>query len=55
MLRQIVEITLMNLRSIGARRGAAAVIVVGIAGVVAVLVGLLSMAAGFSAALRDAA
>lgn len=53
MLRQICEITLMNLRNIGARRGASSVIVVGIAGVVAVLIGLLSMSAGFAAALKD--
>jgi len=54
MLRQIFEITWMNLRNINARRGASSVIVIGIAGVVAVLVGLLSMAAGFSSALKDA-
>ncbi len=53
MLRQILAITWMNLRNVNARRGASSVIVVGIAGVVAVLVGLLSMAAGFSAALSD--
>jgi putative ABC transport system permease protein len=53
MLRQIIEITLMNLRNLGSRRGASSVIVVGIAGVVAVLVGLLSMSAGFSAALKN--
>lgn len=53
MLHQIVAITLMNLRNIGSRRGAASVIVVGIAGVVTVLVGLLSMSAGFSAALKN--
>ena len=52
MSRQIFEITLMNLRNINSRRGAASVIVVGIAGVVAVLVGLLSMSAGFGAALQ---
>jgi putative ABC transport system permease protein len=53
MLQQILAITWMNLRNINARRGASSVIVVGIAGVVAVLIGLLSMAAGFSAALED--
>ena len=53
MLRQILEITLMNLRNVNSRRGASSVIVVGIAGVVAVLIGLLSMAAGFSAAMKD--
>ena len=53
MLQQIFEITLMNLRNIASRLGASSVIVVGIAGVVAVLIGLLSMSAGFSAALKD--
>jgi putative ABC transport system permease protein len=52
-LQQIFEITLLNLRNIRARRGASSVIVVGIAGVVAVLIGLLSMSAGFAAALKD--
>ena len=54
MLGQIVEITLMNLRNLPSRLGSSSVIVVGIAGVVAVLVGLLSMAAGFSSALAGA-
>ncbi len=55
MLGQVFEITLMNLRNISARWGSSSVIIVGIAGVVAVLVGLLSMASGFSAALGSAA
>ena len=37
MFDQILEITFMNLRNINARRGASSVIIVGIAGVVAVL------------------
>ncbi|NJN52861.1 MAG: FtsX-like permease family protein [Gammaproteobacteria bacterium] len=53
MWRQIVEITLMNLRNIPSRLGASSVIVVGIAGVVGVLVALLSMAVGFRSALEN--
>jgi putative ABC transport system permease protein len=52
MFAQIFEITLMNLRNLPARMGSSSVIVVGIAGVVAVLIGVLSMAAGFTAALE---
>lgn len=52
MLRQIVEITAMNLRNLGSRLGSSSVIVVGIAGVVGVLVALLAMAGGFEAALE---
>ena len=51
-LYQTFAITLMNLRSLPARIGPSLVIVVGIAGVVAVLVSLLSMAKGFSATLN---
>ena len=54
MLGQILEITLMNLRNLPSRVGSSLVIVVGIAGVVGVLVGLLSMATGFAAALEGA-
>jgi putative ABC transport system permease protein len=50
-LGQIREITLMNLRNLPSRLGSSSVIVVGIAGVVAVLVSILAMAAGFRAAL----
>jgi putative ABC transport system permease protein len=53
MFSQIREITLMNLRNLPSRLGSSSVIVVGIAGVVAVLVGLLSMAAGFNNALQS--
>lgn len=55
MFDQIIAITAMNLQNIAARRGTSSVVVVGIAGVVAVLVGLLAMAAGFSAALTTTA
>ncbi len=51
-LNQIFEITLMNLRSLPARFGSSMVIVVGIAGVVAVLIAILSMARGFEATLK---
>ena len=53
MLKQIWEITVMNLRNLRSRLGSSSVIVVGIAGVVGVLVGLLSMASGFTAALQS--
>ncbi len=53
MFAQIREITLMNLQNLSSRLGSSSVIVVGIGGVVAVLVGLLSMATGFSAALNS--
>jgi putative ABC transport system permease protein len=52
MLREAAAITAMNLRNVWTRRRASSVIVVGIAGVVGVLLGLLSMAAGFATALR---
>ena len=52
MLRQIVEITAMNLSNLPSRIGSSSVIVVGIAGVVGVLVALLAMAGGFEAALK---
>jgi putative ABC transport system permease protein len=50
-LRQIVEIVLLNLRSIPQRLGASLVIVIGIGGVVGVLVAMLSMAQGLSRTL----
>jgi putative ABC transport system permease protein len=55
MLGQIREITLMNLRNLPSRLGSSSVIVVGIAGVVAVLVSILAMATGFRAALESTA
>jgi putative ABC transport system permease protein len=48
MLRQIRAVTWMNLRSIPQRFGSSSVIVVGIAGVVAVLISVLAMATGFT-------
>ena len=51
-LSQIVSVTHVNLRSIPARKGAALAAAVGIAGVVAVFVGVLSIAEGFRAAMK---
>lgn len=51
MLSQILAITLLNLRSLGARLGASLVIIIGIAGVVAVLTALLAMSRGFESTL----
>ncbi len=48
---QVREIVLMNLRSIPQRLGASLVIVIGIAGVVGVLVAMLSMSAGLNKTL----
>lgn len=53
-IRQIVAITLMNLRTIPERLGSSLVAVVGIAGVVIVLVAVLSIAEGFRAAMTQA-
>jgi len=50
-LSQISSITLFNLRSVPERKGAAISAAVGIAGVVAVLVGVLSIAEGFRKAM----
>ena len=49
-ISQIGSITKFGLLSLPQRRGAVAATVVGIAGVVAVLVGVLSIAAGFQQA-----
>lgn len=50
-LSQILSVTLFNLRTIPERKGSAIAAAVGIAGVVAVLVGVLSIAEGFRAAM----
>ncbi|NKF24075.1 ABC transporter permease [Solimonas marina] len=47
MLKQTLAVTAMNLKAIPQRLGTSSVIVIGIAGVVAVLVSVLAMAAGF--------
>jgi putative ABC transport system permease protein len=54
MLRQILSITALGLRSIPERIAPSLVIVVGLAGVVAVFTALLAMAAGFSSTLESA-
>jgi putative ABC transport system permease protein len=54
MLKQVIAITQLGLRSIPQRLGASLVIVVGLAGVVAVFTALLAMAAGFSSTLEAA-
>jgi putative ABC transport system permease protein len=51
-LSQVVSVTHVNLRSIPERKGAALAATVGIAGVVAVFVGVLSIAEGFRAAMK---
>jgi len=50
---QVASITLVNLRTITERRGSAIAAAVGIAGVVAVLVGVLSIAEGFRQAMQS--
>lgn len=54
MLKQILSITLLGIRSIPERLGPSLVIVVGLAGVVAVFTALLAMAAGFQSTLESA-
>jgi putative ABC transport system permease protein len=51
-LMQIVAVTALNLRTMPQRLASSGVAVVGIAGVVVVLVSVLSIAAGFTAAMR---
>ena len=53
-LRQIAAVTLLNLRTVPQRLGSSAVAIVGIAGVVVVLVAVLSIAEGFRAAMQGA-
>jgi putative ABC transport system permease protein len=52
-LRQILAVVDMNLRNLPQRLGASLVIVIGTAGVVAVLVSVLALAAGFSRAAAN--
>src|SRR6476646_1577584 len=51
-LSQVVSVTHVNLRSIPERKGAVLAAAVGIAGVVAVFVGVLSIAEGFREAMK---
>ena len=53
MFQQTFDITAMNLRNILSRKGSSSIIVIGIAGVVAVVVGLLSMSEGINSALKE--
>ena len=50
-LRQVVAVTAMNLRSLPQRLGTSSVIVIGIAGVVGVLVSILAMSSGLTGAM----
>ena len=52
-ISQTVAVTALNLRTIPQRLGSSGVAIVGIAGVVVVFVSVLSIAAGFSAAMED--
>ena len=54
MLKQILAVTQLGLRSIPERLGPSLVIVVGLGGVVAVFTALLAMAAGFQSTLEAA-
>ena len=54
MLSQIVAVTGVNLRSIRQRMGSSAVAIIGIAGVVIVFLGVLSIGEGFKAAMSGA-
>jgi putative ABC transport system permease protein len=53
MLKQLWAVSLMSLQTLPQRLGASSVIVIGIAGVVAVLVSVLAMGAGFRHTLAD--
>ncbi len=50
---QTIAVTALNLRTIPQRLGSSGVAIVGIAGVVVVLVSVLSIASGFTAAMRE--
>ena len=52
---QVVAVTAVNLRTLPQRMGSSMVIVIGIAGVVAVLISLLSMSAGFRQTMGNGA
>jgi putative ABC transport system permease protein len=53
MIKQLLAVILMSLQTLPQRIGASSVIVIGIAGVVAVLVSVLAMGAGFRHTLAD--
>ena len=52
-LKQTIAVTLLNLRTIPQRLGSSGVAIIGIAGVVIVLVSVLSIAQGFTAAMES--
>ena len=52
-MSQTIAVTALNLRTIPQRLGSTGVAIVGIAGVVVVFVSVLSIAAGFAAAMRE--
>jgi putative ABC transport system permease protein len=52
-IRQTIAVTALNLRTIPQRLGSSGVAIVGIAGVVIVLVSVLSIASGFTAAMQE--
>ena len=54
-MKQTVAVTRMNLENLGSRAGSSATVVVGSVAVVAVLLGLLAMSAGFRSALVETA
>jgi putative ABC transport system permease protein len=54
MFKQLIAVSLMSLQTLPQRLGASSVIVIGIAGVVAVLVSVLAMAVGFRHTMADA-
>src|SRR6476660_7309980 len=51
-LKQTIAVLMVNLRTIPSRLGSSAVAIIGIAGVVIVFVSVLSISAGFSAAMK---
>ena len=53
MFKQLLALTSMGIRTLPQRAGSSSVIVIGIAGVVAVLVSVLAMAAGFHHTVAD--
>jgi putative ABC transport system permease protein len=53
-IRQVVAVTIVSLRTVPQRAGSSAVAIIGIAGVVVVLVAVLSIAEGFRAAMVGA-
>ena len=53
MLSQIIAVTGVNLRSIGQRLGSSGVAIIGIAGVIVVFLGVLSIGEGFRKAMAD--